>query len=162
MLTDMRRESCHLNAHGHFALTDTEQAPGVQAAESSRPVATTAPPAGRELVPYRTDPKGFRVGNTRHRAGLGRARGGAQVSALTLGPRHRPSALPQALPGPLPKGMQADSNQEKRPWDTPPVGNTREAGPLPATVGASPLHVSNLRAVFRHLILKCEWTAMSG
>lgn len=76
------------NAHGHFALTDAEHAPGVQAA--TRPVANHCTPAGRELIPYRTEPKGFRAGNTGHRAGLGWATGGAQVSALTSGPRTYP------------------------------------------------------------------------
>lgn len=87
LLTD-ERESCHLDAHGHSALTEADgpsQAPGVQAAESALHVANHHSPWATGLTPQRTEPKGLPSWQQHAQSRLGWGIGGVEISTLTPG-----------------------------------------------------------------------------
>lgn len=170
LLTDVGGESCHLNARGHFALTDAEQPLEVRQPKAHGLLPTSAPTAGRELILHRTDPKGFRAGDTRHSAGLGWATAGAEVSALPRDLGTCPLLCCRLSCGHFLRGHRQIPLGRNGPRNTPPVGNPRAAGPLPshphveatASASSSSPCPQNLWAVFQPLVLKCEWIAMSG
>lgn len=84
LLTDVRWESCHLNARGHFALTGAGQAPGVQEAESMWPIANHCTRGRQGADSSQAEPKGFRAGNAGTEQGWA---GPQEVRTPLLSPR---------------------------------------------------------------------------